>query len=109
MHPMMKRHEVQVLHRAAHSQREVAALTGVSMRTVRHIDSESEVASVDDEAERAKRAIGRPSKAEPLRDFIVKVLSEGSRSSSCGGHAWRGIRVARARCIPCARHRRSWG
>jgi len=76
MHPMMKRHEVQVLRRAGHSQREVATLTGVSLRTVREIDREADVTNVDDEAERGKRGIGRPSKVEVFRDFVTKLIAE---------------------------------
>jgi transposase len=76
MHDMMKRHEVQVLRRAGVSQEKVAELTGTSVRAVRRIEAEEPVAVPDDEAERARRGIGRPSKAEPFRGFVAKVLAE---------------------------------
>jgi len=73
---MMKRHEVQVLRRAGVTQEKVAELTGISVRAVRMIESEPPVVVPDDEAEGEKRGIGRPSKAEPFRGFITKVLAE---------------------------------
>jgi transposase len=75
MHDMMKRHEVQVLRRAGHSQSEVAELTGVSVRSVREIEAEPEVMSTDDAAERERRRIGRPSTVERFREFVAGVLS----------------------------------
>ncbi|HVP67338.1 MAG TPA: IS21 family transposase [Anaeromyxobacteraceae bacterium] len=76
MHDMMKRHEVQVLRRAGVTQAKVAELTGISERAVRMIEAEELVVVPDDEAEREKRGIGRPSKAEPFRGFIAKLLAE---------------------------------
>jgi hypothetical protein len=64
---MLKRHEVQVLRRAGHTLAEVAELTGVSVGTVRRVEDEAAVETVDNEAARAKRGIGRPSKAEAFR------------------------------------------
>jgi transposase len=64
---MLKRHEIQVLRRAGHTWKEVAALSGVSVRTVRRIAAETEVTTVDNSAERARRhnqrcsiAVGSP-------------------------------------------------
>ena len=76
MHDMMRRHEVQVLRRAGVSQEKVAELTGTSVRAVRRIEAEEPVVVPDDEAERARRGIGRPSKAEPFRGLVAKVLAE---------------------------------
>ena len=76
MHDMMKRHEVQVLRRAGHTQAEVTRLAGVSEREVRRIEQEPAVMSVDDALERRRRQIGRPSKAEPFRGFVAKQLGE---------------------------------
>jgi transposase len=76
MHDMMKRHEVQVLRRAGVTQEQVAKLTGISVRAVRMIEEEPAVVAPDDEGEREKRGIGRPSKAEPFRPFVAKVLAE---------------------------------
>jgi len=71
---MMKRHEIQVLRRAGHSQLEVARLAGTSERTVRRVEDEPAVISVEPgEAER--RGIGRPSKAEVFRPFVMNALA----------------------------------
>jgi transposase len=71
---MVKRHEIQVLRRAGHEQAEVARLARVSKRTVERVDGEPAVTNFDVDAERARRGIGRPSKAEPFREFIVGEL-----------------------------------
>lgn len=60
---MLKRHEIQVLRRAGHTWQEVAALSGVSVRTVRRVGAEVAVTTVDNEAERVRRQVGRPSKS----------------------------------------------
>lgn len=71
---MVRRHEIQVLRRAGHSLVETAKLVGVSKRTVERVDGEKAVADFDTAAERDKRRIGRPSKAEPFRSFLVSEL-----------------------------------
>lgn len=76
MFDMMKRHEVQVLRRAGVTQEQVAKLTGVSVRAVRMIEAEPPVVALSAEGEEGKRGIGRPSKAEPFRGFVAKVLAE---------------------------------
>jgi hypothetical protein len=58
---MLKRHEIQVLLKAGHSQLEVARLAGVSRRSVQRIAEETAVEHVDDAGERRQRGIGRPS------------------------------------------------
>ena len=73
---MLKRHEVQVLRRARHTWKEIAALSGVSVRTVRRIAAEADVATIDSAAERARRQVGRPSKADEYRDVLVQALTE---------------------------------
>lgn len=73
---LLKRHEIQVLRRAGHSQPEVAKLTGVSERSVQRVEAEREVSHVDTAAERIERKIGRPSKAEPFRSFVVELLAK---------------------------------
>jgi predicted transcriptional regulator len=55
---MLKRHEVQVRRRAGHTWKEIAALSGVSVRTVRRIAAESEVTTIENGAERARRQVG---------------------------------------------------
>lgn len=72
---MLKRHEIQVLRRAGHAQTEVAELAGVSRRSVQRVDEEPEVTHLDTTNAREQRAIGRPAKAEPLRPFIVELLT----------------------------------
>lgn len=73
---MLKRHEIQVLRRAGHTWMEVAALSGVSVRTARRVAEEAEVTTVDNAAERARRQVGRPSKAEAYRDVIERALTD---------------------------------
>jgi hypothetical protein len=65
---MLKRHEIQVLRRAGHTWQEVARLSGVSVRTVRRVGAEAAVTTVDNKAERARRQVGRPSKADDAPD-----------------------------------------
>jgi transposase len=73
---MVKRHEIQVLRRAGHPQAEVARLAGVSKRSVERVDAEPPVSSFDTPAERSRRRVGRPSKAEPFRSFLVAELAQ---------------------------------
>lgn len=73
---MLKRHEVQVLLRAGHTQEEIARLTGVSVRSVRRIADEATVEQVDDDQARADRHVGRPSKVEGFRKTITDLLAE---------------------------------
>lgn len=76
MVPLLKRHEVQILRRAGHTPTEVMRMTGISRREVRRIEREDEVRHVDDEIERQRRRIGRPSKAEHYRALIEKLVLE---------------------------------
>lgn len=71
---MLKRHEIQVLRRAGHSQAEVAQLAGVSERSVRRVAAEPAVVEADTAAERVRRRIGRPNKVECFREFVVETL-----------------------------------
>lgn len=73
---MLKRHEIQVLRRAEHTWSEVASLSGVSEKTARRIAAEDPITSVDNTAERARRQVGRPSKAEAYRDVLAQALLE---------------------------------
>lgn len=73
---MLKRYEIQVLRRAGHTQEEVAKLAGVSVRSIRRVEDEVPVSHVDNQAEREKRCIGRPSRAEPFRAFVVEQLTK---------------------------------
>ncbi len=73
---MLKRYEIQVLRRAEHTWSEIAALSGVSEKTARRIAHEDPGSNVDNAAERARRQVGRPSKAEAYRNVIVQALTE---------------------------------
>jgi transposase len=72
----LKRHEVQVLLQAGHTQEEISRIAKVSVRTVRRIVIEPVVEHVDNEAERTRRRIGRPSTVEPFRAFIAELLQQ---------------------------------
>ena len=75
MLPLLKRHEIKVLREAGHSQQDVARRAGVSIRTIRRVEREAQVEHVDKKVEVKRRRIGRPSKAEPLRAFVVEMLT----------------------------------
>jgi transposase len=75
MLPLLKRHEIQVLLRAGHSQADVAARTGASIDTVRRVKREAEVTSADDVVERRERKVGRPSKATPFGARVSSWLA----------------------------------
>lgn len=76
MLPLLKRHEIQVLLRAGHSQRDVAERSGVSLDTVARVKREEDVVAVDDAAKRRERQIGRPSKATPFAPRVKAWLAE---------------------------------
>lgn len=71
---LMKRHEIQVLLRAHHSQKKIAELTGVSISSVRRVTKEEPVEHSDDSAEHSKRQIGRPSVVEGVRKLVQATL-----------------------------------
>ena len=79
---MLKRHEIQVLRRAEHTWSEIAGLSGVSEKTARRVAAEDPVSSVDNATERARRQVGRPSKAEAYREVLVQALTEDPRLRS---------------------------
>jgi transposase len=72
---MLKRHAIQVLRQAGHDQADVARLVGVGVRTVRRVDGEPDVTQIENVTERARRAIGRPAKAEPFRSVVTEILA----------------------------------
>jgi len=73
---MLKRHEVEVLLKAGHRKTEVARMSGVSLRSVKRIAQEEPVVHVDDQAERNKRQVGRPSTVQNFRKQVVGILAE---------------------------------
>ena len=72
---MLKRHEIQVLRRAGHSQIATAKLAGVSHGSVRRVEREPDVTQIDSGPERERRGIGRPTKAEPFRVLVAQLLA----------------------------------
>jgi transposase len=75
MHSRLLRHEVQVLRRAGLDRAKVQALTGVPVRSIRRIDEEEPITSLDPR-DTSKVRPGRPSKSEPYRAFIETVLKD---------------------------------
>ncbi len=73
---MLKRREIQVLRRAGHTLTEVAALSGVFVGTVRRVVDEAAVTTVDNDAERDRRQIGRQPKAQAYLEVFWGVLAE---------------------------------
>ena len=73
---LLKRHEIQVLLNAGHTQAEVASLAKVSERSVRRIAAEAAVEHVDDRQERVERRIGRPRKVDRFRRLVEQLLKE---------------------------------
>jgi transposase len=71
---MVRRHQIQVVRRTGRSLVETAAQAGVSARSVRRVAAEAPVADFDDSAERKRRRIGRPSKADPFRAYVAQQL-----------------------------------
>ena len=76
MLPLLKRHEIQVLLSVDLPLTTVAERAGVSLATVKRVRSEAPVEHVDDSAERRRRRIGRPSKAERFADDVRQWLAE---------------------------------
>jgi transposase len=73
---MLKRHEIEILLKAGHSQPEVVRLSGVGLRSVRRIAREPSVVDVDNAAERKKRRIGRPNLVENFRKQVEGILKQ---------------------------------
>ena len=73
---MLKRHEIQVLRRAGHTLAEVAKLAGVSQSSVQRVEAEPAVSALDTAARAIPRRIGRPSKVEAMRSFVLAELAK---------------------------------
>lgn len=73
---MQKRHQIQVLAQTERSHDQVAALTGVSRRSVERIANEPPVEHFDDAAERKRRRVGRPSKADAFAHVVAQCFDE---------------------------------
>jgi len=76
----LKRHEIQVLLKAGHTQPDAARIAKVSLRTVQRVVIEPEVETVDDDKERARRRIGRPSTYPAiLKNIITRNYIDDSK------------------------------
>ena len=73
---MLDRHAVQALVRAKVTAREIAEQLKVSVRTIRRIVREGEVATGDDAAARSARQVGRPQVTEAVRARVHALLLE---------------------------------
>lgn len=71
---LLKRHEVQVLLKAGLSQKNVSSISDVPVRTIRRIATEAAVQDLEEERERQRRGIGRPSRVESYRSWVQQVL-----------------------------------
>jgi transposase len=73
---MLKRHEIQVLRRAGHTLEEVAKLADVSQSSVQRVVAEPAVTALDSAAQRGRRGVGRPGKAEAFRELLTAELAK---------------------------------
>ena len=73
---MLKRHAIQVLRHAGHTLDEIAELVAVGKRSVQRVAGEAMITHDDAEQERARRGIGRPSKAEAYRVAVTGWLKD---------------------------------
>jgi len=73
---MLDRHAVQALVRAKVTAREIAEQLKVSVRTIRRIVREGEVATGDDAAARSARQVGRPQVTEAVRARVHALVLE---------------------------------
>ena len=71
----MARHRVQVLRAAGLPQARIAAIEGISERSVRTICGEAPIEDPRDVAQARERGVGRPSVAAPWRERVVAVLA----------------------------------
>ena len=72
---VLKPHEIGLLLRAGHEQKEVAEFAGVSERTATGC-REGAMSLVAEAVEGVSRRLGRPSKTEEFRGRIVALLKE---------------------------------
>lgn len=82
---------------------EVAALAGVSRRSVLRVDIETAVTQIDTALEREARGIGRPAKAEPFRGLVAEMLASEPHLLSVEilrRAKLKATRAVRRRCTP---------
>jgi hypothetical protein len=88
--PVLKRVEVQVLSRAGHTELDIAQLTGVSLRSIRRIEEEVRIGSLDGAALSSRRWIGRRFQdlvADELRQNPIRSSAEILRRARAEGYA----------------------
>jgi len=76
VHDEMKRHAVRVLRGAGHTQCEVSEQLGVSVRTIRGIETEAAMQPENERRKACGRGVGRPSKVAPFEEYIGQLLRE---------------------------------
>jgi hypothetical protein len=114
MLPLLKRHAVQVLVSVVIPLTTIAERVGASLATVKRFAQEEGVVHVDNAAERRRRRIGRPPKAERFADDVREWLTEEPelptqellrRAKACGyaGGQERVLRDGRS-CAPRTEH-----
>lgn len=71
----MARHRVQVLRAAGLPQARIAAIEGISERSVRTICNEAPIEELRDVGQARERGVGRPSVSAPFRERVAAVLA----------------------------------
>ena len=71
----MGRHRVQVLRAAGLPQARIAAIAGISERSVRTICGEAPIEDPRDVVEASARGVGRPSVVEAWRERVAAVVA----------------------------------
>lgn len=73
---MVKRHEIQVLRRRAIRSRRWSNSPASRKAAWQRVEAEAPVSTFDTAGERRQRRIGRPSKVEVFRSFLVAELAK---------------------------------
>ncbi len=72
---MLKRHQIQVLRDAGHSQQDVAKLATVSVRSVRRVEAEVTVTSTEAPQGSSTTSYSSPSISATPRPFLAPEMS----------------------------------
>ncbi len=73
---MLKRHAIQVLHRAGHTLDEIAKFVAVGKHSVQRVAAEPMITHYEADQDGVGRPIGRPAKAEPYRALVAGWLTD---------------------------------
>ena len=87
---MLDRHAVQALVRAQVKGRDIAQQLGISLRTVRRITQEAQIADPDDAGQRRAQGVGRPAVDAAVRAQVHALLVEDPTLPP--GEVWRRMR-----------------